>query len=89
LKVAGDTAKSWLISDEGMDQQGTPGYENVKLYAKACEQLAKLQTLKNALATQGLSGQGPARISGGAEDVHPPQPPMQAHPARHLNRRSA
>jgi hypothetical protein len=76
LKVAGDTAKTWLVSEAGQDAKiNNPAwYMNVKLYAKACDQFAKVALLKQAIASQGLAGQGPAADLGGAEDVQPPQP---------------
>lgn len=72
LNIAGQTAKKWLTSDAGLALQGTPGYENVVAYSKACTQLAKMEILKQAIAAQGLSGQGPAGDLAGAEAMQPP-----------------
>lgn len=79
LKVAGETAKTWLISDAGQEAKvnNPPWYLNVKLYAMACTQLQKLAMLKEAIASQGLAGQGPAADLGGAGDV-PPAPDPNA-----------
>ncbi|MGH9426945.1 MAG: hypothetical protein ACRD2L_11670, partial [Terriglobia bacterium] len=80
LKVAQETAKSWLISEAGMDAKtnNPAGYENVKAYAKACDQLQKMILFKAALATGGVQGQGPAADLGGSQDVgQQPQGPVQ------------
>jgi hypothetical protein len=79
LKVAGDTAKTWLLSDAGQEAkvENPNWYTNVKLYSKACEQLQKMQMLTQAIAAQGLAGQGPAADLGGAEGV-PPEPDPNA-----------
>lgn len=79
LQVAGDTAKKWLISDAGLEAKQTnpTGYQNVLAYAKACSQLAKAQALKQAIATQGLAGQGPGADLAAAESIAAPPPQKQ------------
>lgn len=74
LKVAGETAKGWLISDKGMEvKQANPaGYQNVLLFAKACQMLQKQAEMQQAIAAQGLSGQGPGADLAGAESMNPP-----------------
>ena len=84
LAVAAQTAKTWLISDEGMQaqQQNPAGYANVKAYLKACTQLGKMQQLQQAIASQALMGQGPGNDLAGAEAMQPPQhlAPKDLHP---------
>jgi hypothetical protein len=74
LQVAADTAKSWLLSDDGMTaQQAQPaGYENVKAYLKACTQLLKAQQFQQAMAMQAMQGQGPAADLTGADAMTAP-----------------
>ncbi len=61
LAVALATTKEWLISDEGLEaKQANPaGYANVKLYAKACDQLNKQAQFQQAVVTQAMAGKGP------------------------------
>lgn len=75
LKVAADTAKAWLISDKGLEvKQAAPlGYMNVLLYAKAAMMIQKQQELQQAIAAQGLAGQGPGADLAGAMQMQPPQ----------------
>lgn len=75
LKVAGETAKTWLISDKGLEtKQANPaGYTNVMLFAKACQMLIKQQELQQVLAAQAAQGQGPAADPAGAEAMTAPQ----------------
>lgn len=74
LKVASDTCKTWLISDAGLEMKQTNpmGYENVKAFNKACQQMGKMQQLQQLMAAQGLAGQGPAADLGGADAMQPP-----------------
>lgn len=74
LKVAADTCKTWLISDAGLEMKETnpAGYANVTAYLKACTQMGKMQQLQQAVAAQGLAGQGPAADLGGAEAMQGP-----------------
>ncbi len=75
LEICKGTAQKWLISDDGLKAmvENPDGYENVKAYMKACDQLAKAQAFKQAIAVQGLQGQGPAADLGGTQDIQPPQ----------------
>lgn len=76
LEICKATAQKWLISDEGLKAmvENPNGYENVRAYLKACDQLNKAQQFKQAIATQGLQGAGPAADLGGTQDIQPPQP---------------
>ncbi len=82
LQIAGDTAKKWLISDAGLDARQTnpQGYANVLAYSKAASQLAKAQAFKQAIATQGLMGQGPGADLAAAESIAAPPPQKQEGP---------
>lgn len=82
LNIAGQTAKKWLISDAGLAVRDSnpPGYANVLAYSKACTQLAKMEMLKQAIASQGLAGQGPVADLAGAESMQPPPHQMPAKP---------
>lgn len=74
LKVAAETAKTWLISDAGLEARDTnaAGYENVKLYSMACTQLEQQDQIRKMIAAQAMQDQGPAADLGGAEDVPNP-----------------
>lgn len=73
LDIAAATAGKWLLSDAGLaaEQENPEGFENVKLYKKAAEQMAKSKQLNEAIAAQALQGGGPAADLGGANDVQP------------------
>lgn len=81
LKVAADTAKTWLISDTGMEAQvaNPAGYANVKAFLKACTQLEKQQELQQQIAAMAVQGEGPAADLGSAEKMQPPE--GAPHPA--------
>jgi hypothetical protein len=83
LQIAGETAKSWLVSDEGIEArvQNQMGWENVKAYSKACSMLQKQQELQQAIAEQGLAGTGPAADLGGADSMEPPPHQEPAPPS--------
>jgi len=85
LGVAADTAKSWMLSDEGSTAQTSnpAGFENVRAYLKACSQLQKAQQFQQAIAAQGLAGQGAGADLAGAEAMEPPphqEPPQPGSP---------
>jgi hypothetical protein len=86
LKVAADTCKTWLISDAGLEaaESNAMGYENVKAYKKACDQLGKMQQLQQLVAAQAMQGEGPLSDLGGGEHIQSPpahgMPPPQAGP---------
>jgi hypothetical protein len=62
--LAANTVKDWANSEEGMQLQGTPGYENVYLWGKANFDIAQAQ----------MAG-GPPPPEGGGEEPLPPGPP--------------
>ncbi len=74
LRIASETAKTYLISDAGIELKASnpAGYENVKAYLRVALQMGKMEMLRQAIAVQGLAGQGPAADLGGAEDMTPP-----------------
>lgn len=85
MGVAAQTAKDFLISDKGMEAQQTnpAGYANVKAYLKACSQQQKAAEFKQAIAAQGLAGEGPGADLAGAESMTPPphqEPPQPGSP---------
>lgn len=88
LKVAADTAKTWLISDAGIEAAETnpAGYANVKAYKRACDQLGKMQQLQQLVASQALQGEGPLADAGGGEHIQSPPargiPPPQKSQAQ-------
>lgn len=91
LSVALNTTQEFMISDEGQEAKTTQpaGFQNVYLYAKACQQLIKNQQFQNAIASQGIQGTGPGADLAGAEQIqspasnnpHAPEPPQQPSPS--------
>jgi len=75
LPVALETAKQWLISDEGQQAktQNPGGYQNVYAYAKACDQLNKQAQFQQAVVTQAMAGQGPGANLTGDDQIQSPQ----------------
>ena len=75
LPVALQTTQEWLISDEGLEMRTSNpmAYQNVVLYAKACQQLMKQQEFTQALVQGAMVGKGPgADISNaGSEHLRP------------------